>query len=70
MTDPQQYGLSAIDLSGSQYTVEQTGRDQNFRPEYEARDVAGDTLFGTTYQMYDGEDEFQSLLPTVLRSVV
>ncbi|MFC6875406.1 LURP-one-related/scramblase family protein [Halobellus marinus] len=58
MTALQQYGLSAIDLSGSQYTVEQTGRDKNFRPEYEARDVAGDTLFRTTYQMYEEKDEF------------
>lgn len=58
MIDTQQYGPAAMDLSGSQYTVEQTGRDQNFRPEYEARDVAGDTLFRTTYQMYDGTDEF------------
>jgi uncharacterized protein YxjI len=58
MTSSQQYGLSEIDLSGSQYTVEQTGRDKNFRPEYEARDVAGDTLFRTTYQMYEERDEF------------
>ncbi|MGQ3330496.1 hypothetical protein [Halorubrum sp. FL23] len=58
MTDLQQYGPSAIDLAGSQYTVEQTGRDKNFRPEYEARDVTGDTLFRTTYQMYEGKDEF------------
>ena len=58
MTDSQQYELSAIDLSGSQYTVEQTGRDKNFRPEYEARNVAGDTIFRTTYQMYEGKDEF------------
>jgi len=58
MTPSQQYGPSAIDLAGSQYTVEQTGRDKNFRPEYEARDVTGDTLFRTTYQMYEGKDEF------------
>lgn len=58
MTNPQQYEPSAIDLSGSQYTIEQTGRDKNFRPEYEARDVAGDTFFRTTYQMYEGKDEF------------
>lgn len=58
MIDTQQYELSAIDLSGSQYTVEQTGRDKNFRPEYEARDVAGNTIFRTTYQMYEGKDEF------------
>jgi uncharacterized protein YxjI len=58
MTALQQYELSAIDLSGSQYTVEQTGRDKNFRPEYEATDVAGDTMFRTTYQMYEEKDEF------------
>jgi uncharacterized protein YxjI len=58
MTALQQYELSAIDLSGSQYTVEQTGRDKNFRPEYEATDVAGDTIFRTTYQMYEEKDEF------------
>ena len=58
MTALQQYELSAIDLSGSQYTVEQTGRDENFRPEYEARDVTGNTIFRTTYQMYDEKDEF------------
>lgn len=58
MTGSQQYSVGAMDLSGSQYTVEQTGRDQNFRPEYAARDVADDTLFRTTYQMYDGKDEF------------
>ena len=48
MTSLQQYELSTIDLSGSQYTVEQTGRDENFRPEYEARDVTGNTIFRTT----------------------
>lgn len=55
---PRQYGLSELDLSGSQYTVEQTGRDQNFRPEYEVRDGGGNTIFRTTYQMYEGQDEF------------
>lgn len=54
----QQYEPSAIDLSGTQYTVEQTGRDTNFRPEYEARDITGNTIFRTTYQMYEGKDEF------------
>ena len=58
MTYSQQYGLSAINLSGSQYTVEQTGRDQNFRPAYEARDVAGDMIFRTTYQVSEEQDEF------------
>lgn len=61
MTTDRQYEISAITLSGSQYTVEQTGRDENFRPEYEARDVTGDTIFRTTYQMYQGEDEFPFL---------
>jgi len=61
MTDTQQYELSATDLSGSQYIIEQTGRDTNFRPEYEARDVVGDTLFHTTYQMYEDKDEFPFL---------
>ncbi|WP_248898190.1 hypothetical protein [Haloplanus halobius] len=58
MTAPQQYEPTTTALSGSQYTVEQTGRDKNFRPEYEARDVVGDTIFRTTYQMYEEQDEF------------
>lgn len=58
MTTSQQYELTAIDISGSQYTVEQTGRDENFRPEYEARDVTGETLFRGTYRMYEERDEF------------
>lgn len=58
MTAPGQYGLTALDLSGTQYTVEQTGRDKNFRPEYEARDVTGETLFHGTYKMYEEKDEF------------
>ncbi|MFC7115035.1 hypothetical protein ACFQH2_08820 [Natronoarchaeum sp. GCM10025703] len=58
MTPPQQYDLTAIDLSGSQYIVEQTGRDKNLRPEYEARNVAGDTVFSGLYKMYQEEDEF------------
>lgn len=53
-----QYGVTALDLSGTQYTVEQTGRDENFRPEYEARNAAGDTLLEGTYKMYEGKDEF------------
>ncbi len=57
MTEGGQYEISAIALSGGQYTVEQTGQDENFRPEYEARDVTGNTLFRTTYRMYEGEDE-------------
>ena len=58
MTSLQQYELSGINLSGSQYTVEQTGRDKNFQPEYEARDITGNTIFRTTYQMYEEKDEF------------
>lgn len=58
MTTPRQYELTAIDLSGTQYTVEQTGRDKNFRPEYEARNITGDTIFRGTYKMYEEEDEF------------
>ena len=58
MTALQQYEPSAVDLSGSQYTVEQTGRDTNFRPEYVAKDVTGDAIFRTTYQMYEKKDEF------------
>ena len=58
MTSLQQYELSALHLSGSQYTVKQTGRDTNLRPEYEARDVTGNMIFHTTYQMYEGKDEF------------
>ncbi|SDF56133.1 hypothetical protein SAMN04488067_105199 [Halorubrum xinjiangense] len=45
MDTTQDSGLTGIDLSGSQFTVEQTGSDQNFRPEYEDRDVTGETLF-------------------------
>ncbi|MFC6835323.1 hypothetical protein [Halomarina ordinaria] len=52
------YELAAVDLAGSQFTVEQTGRDENFRPEYEARDVTGDTVFRGTYNMYQNPGEF------------
>ena len=58
MTSLQQYELSGINLSGSQYTVEQTGRDKNFQPEYEARDITGNTIFRTTYRMYEEKEEF------------
>lgn len=58
MTGAEQYAFTALDLSGTEFTVEQTGRDENFRPEYEARDVTGDTLFQGTYQMYEEQDEF------------
>jgi len=36
MKPPQKYGIAGLDISGTQYTVEQTGTDKNFRPEYEA----------------------------------
>jgi uncharacterized protein YxjI len=58
MTATGPYSLAAIDLSGSQYSVEQTGQDENFRPEYEASNVTGDTIFRATYEMYQSEDEF------------
>lgn len=61
MTAPYQYELSTLTLSGSQYTIEQTGRDTNLRPEYEARDVTGDTIVQTTSQPCDGTDEFSSI---------
>jgi uncharacterized protein YxjI len=61
MRDPQQYQTTALDLSGSQYTVEQTGTDKNFQPEYEARDVTGETIFRCTCQMYEGTDTFPFL---------
>ncbi len=58
MTPERKYEISALDLSGSRYTVEQTGQDENFRPEYEASDAAGDTLFSGVYNMYQDESEF------------
>lgn len=58
MGAPQQYEVAALGLSGTTYTVEQTGTDENFRPEYEARDVTGDTVFRCTYDMYEGRDAF------------
>lgn len=61
MREPQQYETTALNLSGSQYTVEQTGTDENFQPEYEARDVTGDTIFRCTHQMYEGNDTFSFL---------
>lgn len=50
------YEIGALGLSGTQYTVEQTGTDENFRPEYEARDVTGETMFHCTHNMYEGRD--------------
>jgi uncharacterized protein YxjI len=61
MGEPQQYEITALNLSGSQYTVEQTGTDKNFQPEYEARDITGDTIFRCTHQMYEGNDTFPFL---------
>lgn len=58
MSPPREDELTAIELSGTHYTVEQTGRDGNFRPEYEAKDVTGETLFRTTYRMYEEKDAF------------
>lgn len=58
MSAPQQYETTTLGLSGSQYTVEQTGTDENFRPEYEARDVTGNTIFRCTHQMYEETDSF------------
>lgn len=58
MGTPQQYEIAGLGLSGTQYTVEQTGQDKNFRPEYEARDVTGDTIFRCTYNMYEEKDTF------------
>jgi uncharacterized protein YxjI len=58
MKSPQKFAITALTLSGSQYTVEQTGTDKNFRPEYEARDVTGDTIFRCTHNMYEENDTF------------
>ncbi len=52
----QQYEISGLGLSGTEYTVEQTGQDKNFRPEYEARDVTGDTILRCTYNTYEGQN--------------
>lgn len=57
-TATEQYGSEAIDLSGTQYTVEQVGKDKNMQPEYEVRDGAGDTVFSGIYEMYQRKDEF------------
>jgi len=45
MGTSQPHEITGLDLSGTEFTVEQTGKDKNFRPEYEARDVTGDTIF-------------------------
>lgn len=54
----ERYEPEAIDLAGNQYTIEQTGKDENMRPEYAARDAAGDTIFSGRYEMYQAKDEF------------
>lgn len=61
MAAPRQYEPSGVDVSGDRFTVEQTGQDGNFRPEYEARDGTGETLFQTTHQMYEERDAFPFL---------
>lgn len=58
MTSPQQYEIPSLNLSSTQYIIEQTGKDKNSRPEYEARNITGDTIFQCTYNMYEEEDEF------------
>lgn len=58
MGAPEQYEITGLGLAGRQYTVEQTGQDKNFRPEYEAKAATDDTLFHCTYQMYEGRDLF------------
>lgn len=58
METPRQYDVAGLGLSGSQYTVEQTGQDKNLQPEYEGKDVTGDTIFRCTYNMYEGKDTF------------
>jgi len=58
METPQPYEIAGLGLSGTEYTVEQTGKDKNFRPEYEAENVTGDTVFRCTHQMYEENDTF------------
>jgi uncharacterized protein YxjI len=58
MGSPQQYEITELGLSGSQYTVEQTGQDENLRPEYEARNVSGEVIFRCIYNMYENPDTF------------
>lgn len=61
MGPPRQYEPAGVDVSGDRFTVEQTGKDENFRPEYEARDGTGETLFQTKHQMYEEKDAFPFL---------
>jgi uncharacterized protein YxjI len=58
MSTLQQYEVGTLGLSGSEFTVQQTGTDKNFRPEYEAKDVAGEPIFHCTHNMYEGTDSF------------
>jgi len=58
METPQQYEITGLGLSSNKYTVEQTGQDKNFRPEYEARNITGQTIFRCTYNTYEGETSF------------
>lgn len=58
MKTTQQYEIAGLGLSGTQYTVEQTGQDKNLRPEYEARDVTGETVFRCVYNMYEEKEIF------------
>lgn len=58
MGSPQQYKITELGLSGSQYTVAQTGQDENLRPEYEARNVSGEVIFRCIYNMYENADTF------------
>lgn len=60
---PQQSEIAALGLSSTQYTVEQTGTDKNFRPEYEAKNVTGDTIFHCTHKMYEETDTFPFVGP-------
>ena len=58
MKNSDQYEIGGLGLASTEYTVEQTGMDKNLRPEYEAVDVTGDTIFQCTYNMYEGKDTF------------
>lgn len=50
------YQPERLELTGSRYTVEQTGTDENMRPEYEATNEAGEVVFEATYEMYQAND--------------
>ena len=55
-TTSRKYEPESMSLSGTEFTVEQTGTDGRMRPEYEARDVTGDTVFAARYEMYQTPD--------------